>query len=57
MFLTAIFSSPPIAGMPASICCTPISSRSLAMRIFSRLAKTIPAACSPSLKVVSQITS
>jgi len=54
MRLMAAFSSPPIAGMPASICWTPISSSSLAMRTFSRLAKTMPAACSPSLRVVSQ---
>jgi len=55
ILFTAFFSSPPIAGIPASICCTPSSSRSLAILNFSKLAKTMPAACSPSRSVVSQV--
>src|SRR5450759_2022261 len=48
-------SSPPMAGMPASIWSAPTSSSSLAMRTFSWLAKTTPAVCSPSRSVVSSI--
>src|SRR5665647_2489305 len=53
--LIVAFSSPPIAGMPTSIWCTPTSSRSLAMRIFSWLLNTTPAVCSPSRSVVSSM--
>ena len=49
------FSSPPMAGMPTSIWCTPTSSSILAMRIFSWLLKTTPAVCSPSRSVVSSM--
>ena len=54
MCLTATFSSAPMVGIPDSICWTPASSRSWAILYFSKLENTIPAVCSPSLRVVSQ---
>lgn len=43
------------AGNPASIISTPSSANFLAICIFCSIVKSIPGACSPSLKVVSNI--